>query len=90
MIAPKHLEAGIIRWAFLQFVKNNRTIEEIRRMADAMGLKCSRSHFFHIVRNPVYCSLIPIKSESGEQIMVKRTHEALISEPAIFYLYQFD
>lgn len=87
IIAPKQPEAGIIRWAFLQLVKNNRTIEEVRRMADARGLKCSRSHFFRLVRNPAYCGLIKVRSESGEQRMVKGIHEALVSE-ALFYEIQ--
>lgn len=87
IIAPKQPEAGIIRWAFLQLVKNNRTIEEVRRMADTRGLKCSRSHFFRLMRNPAYCGLIPIRSESGEQHMVKGIHEPLVSE-ALFYEVQ--
>lgn len=87
IIAPKQPEAGIIRWSFLQLATNNRKVAEIRRMAEAKGLKCSRSHFFRLMRNPVYCGLIPVKSESGEQHMVKGIHEALISE-ALFYEVQ--
>lgn len=79
IIAPKQPEAGIIRWAFHLLAKNTYTIEEIRKMAYDKGLKCSRSHFFRIIRNPVYCGLIPIKFNSEEQ-MVRATHEPLISE----------
>lgn len=79
IIAPKQPEAGIIKWAFHLLAKNTYTIEEVRKMAYDKGLKCSRSHFFRIIRNPVYCGLIPIKFNSEEQ-MVKGTHEPLISE----------
>jgi len=80
IITPKEPEAGIIKWAFLQLAKNDRTVEEVRRMASAKGLKCSRSHFFRLVRNPAYCCLITVRSGSGEQHMVKGVHEALVSE----------
>lgn len=80
IIALKQPEAGIIRWAFLQLVKNIHTIEEVRKMADGRGLKCSRSYFFRLIRNPVYCGLVSIKSESEEPYMVKGIHEPLVSE----------
>src|SRR5690606_3411114 len=63
VIAPKQPEAGIIRWAFLQLVKNIHRVSDVRKMAEDKGLKCSRSHFFRIMRNPVYCGLIPIYTE---------------------------
>lgn len=87
IIAPKQPEADIIRWAFQQLAKNVHKIEDIRKMAEDKGLKCSRSHFFRIVRNSVYCGLIPIKFNSGEQDMVKGTHDPLISE-VLFYEVQ--
>lgn len=87
IITPKQPEAGIIRWAFLQLAKNIHRIEEVRKMADDKGLKCSRSYFFRLIRNPAYCGLISIKSESAEQYMVKGVHEPLIPE-ALFYEVQ--
>lgn len=87
IIAPKQSEAGIIRWAFLQLAKNIYTIEQVRKMADSKGLKCSRSYFFRLIRNPAYCGLITIKPESGEKYMVKGIHEPLISE-TLFYEVQ--
>ncbi len=87
IIAPKQPEAGIIRWGFHQLAKDTHTIEEIRKMTYDKGLKCSRSHFFRIIHNPVYCGLIPIKFNSEEQQMVKGTHEPLISE-SLFYEVQ--
>lgn len=87
IIAPKQPEAGIIKWVFHQLAKNVHKIEEVRKMADGKGLKCSRSYFFRLIRNPAYCGLIPIKSNSGEQQMVKGIHDPLISE-ALFYEVQ--
>lgn len=62
-------------------------IEDVRKMTEEKGLKCTRSHFFRIIRNPVYCGLIPIKSNEQEQHMVKGIHDPLISE-ALFYEVQ--
>lgn len=86
-IVSKKPEADILKWVFQQLAKNNHKIEEIRKMADDKGLKCSRSHFFRIIRNPVYCGLIPIRFNSGEQNLVKATHDQLISE-TLFYEVQ--
>ncbi|WP_214656436.1 recombinase family protein [Sphingobacterium mizutaii] len=87
IIAPKQPEAGIIRWVFHQLAKNIHKIEGIRRMADDKGLKCSRSYFSKLIRNPAYCGLISIKLSSGEQYMVKGIHDPLISE-ALFHEVQ--
>lgn len=87
IIAPKQPEADIIRWAFHQLAKNVHRIEDVRKMADGRGLKCSRSHFFRLIRNPVYCGLIPIKLNSQENHMVKGIHDPLISE-SLFYEVQ--
>jgi len=61
IIAPKQPEAGIIRWVFLQLAKNIHRVSDVRKMTEDKGLKCSRSHFFRLMRNPVYCGLILIK-----------------------------
>ena len=87
IIALKQPEADILRWAFQQLSKNIHKIEDVRKMADDKGLKCSRSHFYRIIRNPVYCGLVPIKFNSGEQDMIKGTHDPLISE-TLFYEVQ--
>ncbi len=87
IITPKQPEASIIRWVFLQLAKNIHKIEEVRKMADGKGLKCSRSYFFRLIRNPAYCGLISIKNESIEQYKVKGIHEPLISQ-ALFHEVQ--
>lgn len=87
IIALKKPESDILRWVFRQLAKNIHRVEDIRKMADEKGLKCSRSHFFRLIRNPIYCGLIPIKFNSGEQDLVKGTHDPLISE-TLFYEVQ--
>jgi len=87
IIAPKQPEAGIIRWVFHQLAKNIHRIEDVRKMAEERGLKCSRSHFNRIIRNPAYCGLIPIKLDAQEQHIVKGIHDPLVSE-ALFYEVQ--
>jgi site-specific DNA recombinase len=72
--------ADIIKWAFKQLAKNSFTIETVRRMAFAKGLKSSRSAFWKLVRNPVYCGLIPISAKDRPQELIKGIHEPLISE----------
>ncbi|MDX6187743.1 recombinase family protein [Flavobacterium sp. Fl-318] len=79
-ITPKEPEAEIIKWVFYQVAKNDHKISQIMKIANDKGLLCSRSHFFRILHNPVYCGLIPVKLESGEEQMVKGLHEPLISE----------
>jgi site-specific DNA recombinase len=87
IIALKQPEADILRWAFKQLAKNIHKIEDVRKMAEDKGLTCSRSHFFKIIRNPVYCGLIPITFKSGEHDLVKGTHDPLITE-TLFYEVQ--
>lgn len=86
-IAPKEPEAEIIKWVFNQVGKNDHKISEIMKIANDRGLLCSRSHFFRILHNPVYCGLIPIKLNSNEEQMIKGLHEPLISE-SLFYKVQ--
>ncbi|MFP3597058.1 recombinase family protein [Chryseobacterium sp. SIMBA_029] len=87
VIAPKEPEADLIKWIFHQVAKNDHKISEIQRAANDKGLICSRSHFFRILRNPVYCGLVPIKFNSKEEQVVKGLHEPLISE-SLFYQVQ--
>jgi site-specific DNA recombinase len=79
-IAPKEPEAEIIKWAFYQVAKNDHKISEIIKIVNDKGLVCSRSHFFRILHNPVYCGLILVTLDSVEEHMVKALHEPLISE----------
>lgn len=86
-IAPKQPEASVIRWIFLQLAKNIYRMTDVRKMAGDKGFLCSPSNFSKIIRNPVYCGLIPVKLNAKEMQMVKGNHEALISV-STFYQVQ--
>ncbi|RFZ94143.1 recombinase family protein [Mucilaginibacter conchicola] len=86
-IIPAYPEADIIKWAFKQLAKNSFKIEVVRRMACAKGLVCSRSGFWKLVRNPVYCGFIPISTIGQAPELIKAVHEPLISE-TLFYEVQ--
>ncbi|WP_294230875.1 recombinase family protein [uncultured Chryseobacterium sp.] len=79
-IVPKEPEAEIIKWAFNQVIQNDHRISEIRKIANDKGLICSRSHFFRVMRNPIYCGLISIKINNNEEQIVQGLHEPLISK----------
>lgn len=83
-IAHSQPDADILKWCFQQLSKNAHTIEEVRRMGMSKGLKCSRSNFWKLIRNPVYCGLIILPSEKGGFRLIKALHEPLISEK-LFY-----
>jgi DNA invertase Pin-like site-specific DNA recombinase len=86
-IVPKEPEAEIIKWAFNQAAMNDHKISEINRIANDKGLICSRSYFFRVLRNPVYCGHILIKLNSNENQIIQGLHEPLISE-SLFYQVQ--
>jgi site-specific DNA recombinase len=79
-IAPNPSIANIIKWSFQQLAKNSFAIEEVRRMALVKGLKCSRSNFWRIIRNPVYCGFVKLSSETDGTVLVKGVHEPVVSE----------
>lgn len=79
-ILPVQPQADIIKWAFKQLAKNSFHVETVRKMACAKGLKSSRSGFWKLVRNPVYCGLIPLSQKKQPLELIKGIHEPLISE----------
>lgn len=86
-IAPKESDIEAIRWVFEQLAKNCYKFEEIRRMADARGFKCSKSNFWKFIRNPVYCGLVTLSSEPDINQVIKGVHVPIISE-SLFYEVQ--
>ncbi len=74
-------DASIVRFAFEELAKGVKDIEAIRRMVNQQGLKVSRSAFWYLVRNPVYCGKIFIPAWKDEEAhYVKASHEPLIPE----------
>jgi DNA invertase Pin-like site-specific DNA recombinase len=79
-IAPNPPIANIIKWSFHQLAKNSFAIEEVRRMALIKGLKCSRTNFWRIIRNPAYCGFVRLSSETEGAVLIKGVHEPIVSE----------
>jgi DNA invertase Pin-like site-specific DNA recombinase len=87
-IAPKEPQASIIKWAFQEIANNQFAADQIRKEANKKGVKCSRSNFWNLIRNPVYCGKIQVlQFKDEENIIVQGKHEPIISE-ALFYEVQ--
>ncbi|WP_199118462.1 recombinase family protein [Pedobacter sp. ASV28] len=80
-IAPKQPEANHIKWSFQQLAKGRLTINQVWKMACANGFRCSKSNFWKLVRNPVYCGMvtIPACKDEGPRF-IKGIHQPLITE----------
>lgn len=78
-------DAPIIKLAFEELSKGTYDIEQIRRICNKKGLKCSRANFWTLVRNSVYCGKIYIPAYKSEEAdYVKGIHTPIISEE-LFY-----
>ena len=81
IIVPKQPQANLIKWAFEQFSNGTYGINQVRNMVCQKGLQCSKNNFWKILHNSIYCGIISIKANKGEeQCVVKAIHEPLISE----------
>lgn len=81
-------DAPIIKIAFEELASGSYDIEEVRKKSNERGLKCSRSNFWHLVRNPLYCGKIYIPPYKNEEASFsKGIHTPLVSE-TLFYEVQ--
>lgn len=79
-ITPHEPESTMIRKAFEAIASNTFSTHYIYQQAVLHGLKCSRSHFWELIRNPVYCGRVLVPQFGKEkQHIVKGLHEKLIS-----------
>lgn len=84
-IAIHEKNAEILKWAFKEIAYGTLAADQVRKEANKKGLKCSRSNFWTIIRNPVYCGKIFIPKHKDEEAhFVKGQHEPMISEK-LFY-----
>jgi site-specific DNA recombinase len=80
--------APVIKKAFEQIATGNFPIEILRKKLFKEGLKISRSNFYTVLRNPIYCGKIRIKAFKDEpEDVVQGIHEPIISEE-LFYEVQ--
>lgn len=87
-IAPKEPEAGIMKWVFHAMATGHYQVEQLYKEAKIKGIRCCRSHFWNLLRNPVYCGKIYLSAYKDEESRhVHGLHEPVISE-ALFYEVQ--
>lgn len=80
--------AAIIKKAFEEIAIGNFPIEVLRKKLYKEGLKISRSNFYTLLRNPIYCGKIRIKAFKDEpEEIVQGIHEPIVSEE-LFYEVQ--
>ncbi len=87
-IAQKQPEADIIRWVFEELAGSKWNIIELWQEAKKKGLQCSKSNFYTLIQNPVYCGKVLIPAYGQEEsCVVKGLHEPIVSEE-LFYTAQ--
>ena len=87
-IEPIEPAAGIMRWVFEEIAKARFHIDQIRKEAVKMGLKCGRADFWSLIQNPVYCGKIAIQKYKDEDAqIVQGLHKPIINE-RLFYEVQ--
>ena len=81
-------DAANIKIAFDELALGTYDIEEVRRRCNERGLKCSRSNFWNLVRNPLYCGKIYISPYKNEEATFSTgIHTPLVTE-TLFYEVQ--
>lgn len=81
-------DAKHIQWIFHEINKGVLAPDQIRKAANKKGLEVSRSYFWTMIRNPIYCGRISIPAYKEEEAhYVKSVHETLVSEE-LFYNVQ--
>lgn len=88
LIAPNEPYASIIRWSFEKIAEGDYNTEQVYKLAKEKGFKGTKSLFWFVIRNPVYCGKIFIpKYKEDESRFVRGQHEPIISE-ALYYQVQ--
>lgn len=87
-IMPKPKEAELMKWVFEELAKGVLVAEQVRKLANAKGLKCGHNNFWRLIRNPIYCGYIIVPPHENEELeFVKGQHEQIISK-TLFYEVQ--
>ena len=80
--------AKYVKWVFHEINKGVLAPDQIRKAVNKKGFNVSRSYFWTMIRNPLYCGKLLIAAYKDEEAhFVKSVHEALISEE-LFYNVQ--
>lgn len=87
-IVPVEPQAALVKWAFAEIAKGLLCIDDVRRELNRRGFMCSKSNFYTLIKNPVYCGKIVVPEYRDEpRHLVQGQHEAIVSE-ALFYNVQ--
>lgn len=87
-IEPREPDASILKWAFEELSKGIFNTEQIYHQAKEKGLKSSKTNFWVVIRNPLYCGKIFIPQYKDEESrFVQGQHEGIISED-LYYTVQ--
>jgi len=79
-IALKEPEAKLLKKAYEEVAKNIFSVGDVYNQIVSEGLQCSRSNFFRLLKNPIYCGKIRIfDSNTGKEYDIDGAHEPLIS-----------
>ena len=77
-ISPS-VHADLMKEAFMALQQGSLNQTEIRKALKEKGLDISKTRFNSLIRNPLYCGLIPIVEENGDKRLIKSQHEGLVS-----------
>jgi site-specific DNA recombinase len=88
VIAPVEGNAELVKMAFEEVAKGTHHIDNIREQMITKGFSCSKSNFYTLLRNPLFCGKIAVPAYRDEpRRLVQGQHEAIISEK-LFYEVQ--
>lgn len=81
-------DAKYVKWIFEEINKGVLHADQVRKLANKKGFDISRSYFWTMIRNSVYCGKIFIPAYKDEDACyVQGIHEPIISEE-LFYNVQ--
>lgn len=80
-IEPKEPDSQIIRWIFEELSKGVFSTEQVWKKSREKGLQCSKSAFWQVIRNPLYCGRIFLAGFKDEESrFVTGQHRPIVSE----------
>lgn len=79
-IIPKEPQATFIRYAFEKLATGGTNVIDLYREVVDLGLPCSRTNFYRLLRNPVYAGNILITNSAGRKEIVLGQHTGLVSQ----------
>ncbi len=81
-------DAKHVVWVFEEIAKGVLSADEVRQLANKRGFVVSRSYFWTMIRNPLYCGKIFVPAFKDEEAYYENSvHESLISQE-LFYRVQ--